>query len=489
LLDKDQAAVHLINSAFLDGMSVEQAKEEVASRLEAMGVGQRTTNYRLRDWGVSRQRYWGCPIPFIHCDDCGVVEVPMEDLPVVLPEDVTFDKPGNPLDRNEAWKSVSCPKCNEPAHRETDTFDTFIDSSWYYARFCSPDADVPVDRDAANYWMPVDQYIGGIEHAILHLLYSRFFARAMKITGHLDVEEPFKSLFTQGMVIHETYKSSNGEWLMPTQVSREGDGWIEVATGRPVVAAPAEKMSKSKKNVIDPDDIIDKYGADTARWFMLSDTPPERDIEWTEAGVLGAWRFVQRIWRVVGEVAAFGVSADSDSLSGIGGADASALALRRATHMAIFAVGDDIGALRFNRAIARLYELVNAIVSSLSSPGSESDAVRIAQVEAVTALVQLFAPMMPHLAEECWQVLGREGLVCEAAWPVHDPSLLVSDQVTVVVQVNGKKRAELRLDKGLAREAVEGACLEHESVIRSLDGLAVRKVIVVPDKLVNIVAA
>ncbi len=488
LLEKDHAAVHLINSDFLNGMSVEQAKEEVASRFEAMGIGQRTTNFRLRDWGVSRQRYWGCPIPFIHCDDCGVVEVPMEELPVVLPEDVTFDKPGNPLDRNDAWKSVSCPKCHRPARRETDTFDTFIDSSWYYARFCSPDANVPVDRDAANYWMPVDQYIGGIEHAILHLLYSRFFARAMKITGHLDIEEPFKSLFTQGMVIHETYKSSTGEWLMPTQVTREGDSWVEIATGQPVVAAPAEKMSKSKKNVIDPDDIIEKYGADTARWFMLSDTPPERDIEWTEAGVLGAWRFVQRIWRMVGEVSAFEVSAGSDDLSKAAAAGP-ALDLRRSTHMAIAAVGDDIGALRFNRAIARLYELVNAIGASLSAPGAESKAIRVAQLEAVTALVQLFAPMMPHLAEECWQVLGREGLVCEAPWPLHDPSLLVSDQVTVVVQVNGKKRAELRLDKGLTREAVEVACLRHESVVRSLDGLVIRKVIVVPDKLVNIVAA
>ena len=488
LLDKDQAAVHLINSDFLNGMSVDEAKEEVASRLEAMGVGERTTNYRLRDWGVSRQRYWGCPIPFIHCDECGVVEVPMADLPVVLPDDVTFDKPGNPLDRNEKWKSVSCPKCKGPAHRETDTFDTFIDSSWYFARFCSPKADVPVDRDAANYWMPVDQYIGGIEHAILHLLYSRFFARAMKITGHLDVEEPFRSLFTQGMVIHETYKSSAGEWLMPTQVTRQGDGWIETATGKPVVAAPAEKMSKSKKNVIDPDDIIEKYGADTARWFMLSDTPPERDIEWTEAGVLGAWRFVQRIWRIVGEVASFEVSSGSTALSDASG-DMSVVTLRRATHMAIAAVGEDIASLRFNRAIARLYELVNAIASSLSDSGASSEAVRMAQLEAVTALVQLFAPMMPHLAEECWQVLGREGLACEASWPVHDPSLLASDQVTVVVQVNGKKRAELKLDKGLARETVEETCLGHESVVRSLTGLEVRKVIVVPDKLVNIVAA
>jgi len=488
LIEKDQASVHLINSAFLNGMSVEDAKNEVARRLEEMGVGERTTNYRLRDWGVSRQRYWGCPIPFIHCQSCGVVEVPLDQLPVVLPDDVTFDKPGNPLDRNEKWKSVSCPKCNGPAQRETDTFDTFIDSSWYYARFCSPHASGPVDQDAANYWMPVDQYIGGIEHAILHLLYSRFFARAMKMTGHLSIEEPFKSLFTQGMVIHETYKSASGEWLMPSQVAREDDGWIEASSGKPVVAGPAEKMSKSKKNVIDPDDIIEKYGADTARWFMLSDTPPERDIEWTEAGVLGAWRFVQRIWRIVGEVASFDVDLGAASLRAAS-ENAAALALRRVTHATIASVGDDISALRFNRAIARLYELVNAIAASLAAQEAQVASVRVVQREAVTRLVQLFAPMMPHLAEECWRVLGQSGLVCEEAWPSHDPSLLTSDEVTIVIQVNGKKRGETSLQKGLAREAVERACLNHESVVRSLNGMSVRKVIVVPDKLVNIVAS
>ncbi len=488
LIEKDQASVHLINSAFLNGMSVDEAKSEVARRLEEMGIGERTTNYRLRDWGVSRQRYWGCPIPFIHCPSCGVVEVPLDQLPVVLPDDVTFDKPGNPLDRNEEWKSVSCPKCSQHAQRETDTFDTFIDSSWYFARFCSPHASEPVDLDAANYWMPVDQYIGGIEHAILHLLYSRFFARAMKITGHLGIEEPFKSLFTQGMVIHETYKSSSGEWLMPSQVSREGDGWVETSSGNPVLASPAEKMSKSKRNVIDPDDIIDKYGADTARWFMLSDTPPERDIEWTEAGVLGAWRFVQRIWRIIGEVAEFDVDVTAASLRAASGHPA-ALALRRVTHSTIASVGEDISALRFNRAIARLYELVNAIAASLSTGENAGTAMRVTQREAVSALVQLFAPMMPHLAEECWKVLGHEGLVCEAPWPAHDPALLASDEVTIVIQVNGKKRGELTVEKGLSREALEEACLNHDSVVRSLNGMSVRKVIVVPGKLVNIVAA
>jgi len=485
LLEKDTSTVHMVNSQFLDGMSVEDAKAEIARRMADAGIGERKTNYRLRDWGVSRQRYWGCPIPFIHCDDCGVVDVPLADLPVVLPEDINFDKPGNPLERHEQWKSVACPKCNRPARRETDTFDTFVDSSWYFARFCSPHSDQPVDKDAASYWMPVDQYIGGIEHAILHLLYSRFFVRAMKKVGHLDFEEPFRSLFTQGMVIHETYRSKSGEWIMPTQVARQDDRLIDTVTGEAVTLGPAEKMSKSKRNVIDPDDIIEQYGADTARWFMLSDTPPERDIEWTEAGVVGAWRFVQRIWRLVGQVAADDVAILPDVLHQ--SAAANVIELRKSTHMAIASVGDDITNLRFNRAIARVYELVNAVATSLSTE-DRSDELKMAQREAAVSLVQLFAPMMPHLAEECWLVLGCDGLACDAEWPNHDESLLISDKVTLVVQINGKKRAEMEFAKGADRQAVEQACLQHENVIRSLDGLSVRKVIVVPDRLVNIVA-
>ncbi len=485
ILDKDHSAVHMINSDFLDGMSVSDAKAEVARRMQALGIGEPRTNFRLRDWGVSRQRYWGCPIPFIHCDKCGIVDVPFEDLPVRLPEDITFDKPGNPLERHIEWKSVPCPKCGSAAHRETDTFDTFIDSSWYFARFCSPDASEPVDMDAAKYWMPVDQYIGGIEHAILHLLYSRFFVRAMRKVGHVDFDEPFKSLFTQGMVIHETFRTGNGDWVMPAEVAREGDGWIRVEDGKPVVSGPAEKMSKSKKNVIDPDDIIAQYGADTARWFMLSDTPPERDIEWTESGVTGAWRFVQRVWRLVNHFSGDPQPIMASVLAGI--SDSSAIELRRATHGAIAAVRDDIENLRFNRAIARVYELVNSLAASVASPLVSSE-VKLAQSEAVVRLVQLFAPMMPHLGEECWQVLGQKGLVCECEWPVHDPDLLASDKVTLVVQINGKKRAELEFAKGSDDASVERACLEDENVVRNLQGLSVRKVIVVPDRLVNIVA-
>jgi leucyl-tRNA synthetase len=485
LLEKDQSTVHMVNSDFLDGMSVDDAKSEVARRMQEMGIGEPKTNFRLRDWGVSRQRYWGCPIPFIHCYTCGVVDVPLADLPVVLPEDVEFDKPGNPLERHSAWNSVSCPKCGSAARRETDTFDTFIDSSWYFARFCSPDSSDPVDKTAASYWMPVDQYIGGIEHAILHLLYSRFFVRAMRKVGHLDFDEPFKSLFTQGMVIHQTFQSAAGDWVLPADVIRNGDNWVDASSGVPVKVGPAEKMSKSKKNVIDPDDIIEQYGADTARWFMLSDTPPERDIEWTEAGVTGAWRFVQRIWRLVNQIASYDANIHLEKLAH--SSDQSCLTLRRATHGAIAAVGDDIENLRFNRAIARVYELVNALSTLHAVDGLSSD-VKMAQREAGVCLVQLFAPMMPHLAEECWQALGLDGLVCEAAWPVHDDSLLVSDKITLVVQINGKKRAELEFEKGADRGLVERACLADENVVRNLNGMSVRKVIVVPDRLVNIVA-
>jgi leucyl-tRNA synthetase len=364
-LEKEGDNTVLINSDFLDGMSVPEAKEEIATRMEKMGIGERKVNFRLRDWGVSRQRYWGCPIPVIHCADCGIVPVPKDQLPVTLPEDVTFDKPGNPLEHHPSWKHVDCPSCGKPARRETDTFDTFIDSSWYYARFCSPHADEPVDKAAAKYWMGVDQYIGGVEHAILHLLYSRFYARAMTATGHLDIKEPFESLFTQGMVIHETFRTLNGDWVLPSDAVNQDGKWVHAETGEPLEVGGVEKMSKSKKNVVDPDDIIARYGADTARWFMLSDTPPERDIEWTEAGAEGAWRFTQRIWRLVNDAAAHA-----------GGSDAAAsLELRRAAHKALQAVTEDLSALRFNRAIARIYELANAL-AALAAGKAEAAAVR-----------------------------------------------------------------------------------------------------------------
>ena len=470
-LDKEGDNTVLINSDFLNGMSVPQAKEEIARRIEAMGIGERRVNFRLRDWGVSRQRYWGCPIPVIHCGSCGIVPVPKDQLPVTLPEDVTFDKPGNPLEHHPTWKHADCPSCGKPARRETDTFDTFIDSSWYFARFCSPHADVPVAEEAANYWMPVDQYIGGVEHAILHLLYSRFYARAMMETGHLDIKEPFDSLFTQGMVIHETFRTRTGEWVLPADAARQDGKWVHATTGEPLEVGGVEKMSKSKKNVVDPDDIIARYGADTARWFMLSDTPPERDIEWTEAGAEGAWRFTQRIWRLVNEAA-----------SSNGGSDAAAsLELRRAAHKALQAVTEDLSALRFNRAIARIYELANALQAAQGR--AEATAIR----EAARFMVLMAAPMMPHLAEECWQALGEKGFVVDTPWPKADPALLADDEITIAVQVNGKRRDEIRIAKGSPAAEVEALVRKLDSVARSLDGRPIKKVIVVPDRIANIV--
>ncbi len=478
--EKDGDQTILINSDFLDGMSVPEAKDEVARRMETMGIGERKINYRLRDWGVSRQRYWGCPIPVIHCNACGTVPVPKDQLPVILPDDVSFDKPGNPLEHHPTWKNVNCPVCERTARRETDTFDTFIDSSWYYARFCSPKALVPVDRQAANYWMPVDQYIGGVEHAILHLLYSRFFSRAMTRTGYLDLKEPFDSLFTQGMVIHETFKLDSGEWVFPADAVLLNGNWAHAKTGEPLTIGGVEKMSKSKRNVIDPEVIIERYGADTARWFMLSDTPPERDIEWTESGVEGSWRFTQRIWRLVNEAAI--ATADARSV----GSDYGSIELRRTVHRALQAVTDDLSNLRFNRSIARIYEVANALGSALqqkASPALAAPAIR----EAAEIMVLLFAPMMPHLAEECWKVLGHESAVVETPWPKADPALLAEDEVTIAVQVNGKRRDEIRVAKGLSREQIEAIVLKLDAVNRALDGRAPKKVVVVVDRIANIV--
>ncbi len=462
----------LINSDFLDGMSVPEAKEEIARRMEAMGIGERKVNFRLRDWGVSRQRYWGCPIPVVHCAACGIVPVPKEHLPVTLPEDVTFDKPGNPLEHHPTWKHVACPSCGKAAKRETDTFDTFIDSSWYFARFCSPGAAEPVNEAAARYWMPVDQYIGGVEHAILHLLYSRFYARAMMATGYMQIEEPFDSLFTQGMVIHETFRTAAGEWVLPADARLQDGKWVHASTGEALEVGGVEKMSKSKKNVVDPDDIIAQYGADTARWFMLSDTPPERDIEWTEAGAEGAWRFTQRIWRLINDAA---LRMDgSDTLQ--------SLELRRSAHKALQAVTEDLSALRFNRAIARIYELANALTAGLSGK-AEPAAIR----EAAEFLVLMSAPMMPHLAEECWAALGHRAAVVDTPWPKPDPDLLADDSVTIAVQVNGKRRDEITIAKGMAAAEVEAIVRKLDSVARSLDGRAIKKVIVVADRIANIV--
>ncbi len=468
----------IINSRFLDSLAPEAAFSEVASRLESATlagkpVARRKVNFRLRDWGVSRQRYWGCPIPVIHCKTCGIVPVPKEQLPVRLPEDVSFDKPGNPLSHHPTWKHVDCPKCGGKSQRETDTFDTFIDSSWYYARFASPGASKPVDPKAGRYWLPVDQYIGGIEHAILHLLYSRFYARAMARTGHFNVEEPFANLFTQGMVIHETFKTQDGEWVLPAEAIKSDDGWVRSGSGERLIVGGVEKMSKSKRNVVDPDTIIASFGADTARWFMLSDTPPERDIEWTEAGAEGAWRFTQRVWRMVHDAVQLARNTDDSSET---------LKLRRLTHRTIAAVTDDLGHLRFNRAIARLYELSNAIGSALSGMASKTSV-----IEAVEALILLGGPMMPHLAEECWSALGHQTMVVETAWPKASPELVAIDEVTMAIQINGKRRAEVTMPTGSSQAEVEGVVMNMDLVVKAIEGKPVRKFILVPDRIVNIV--
>ncbi|HLN86201.1 MAG TPA: leucine--tRNA ligase [Candidatus Limnocylindrales bacterium] len=483
----------MINSRFLNGMSMEEAKNEVTRRLEKETRGnnpiaQRQVNYRLRDWGISRQRYWGCPIPIIHCDKCGVVSVPEKDLPVTLPEDVSFDKPGNPLDRHPAWKNVKCPTCSGTARRETDTMDTFVDSSWYFARFTDPwNKTAPTDRKMVDEWLPVDQYIGGIEHAILHLLYSRFFTRAMHKTGHAGMDEPFAGLFTQGMVVHETYRTRNGDWIEPANVKIEGVGDARRAmlasTGDPIEIGSIEKMSKSKKNTVDPDDIIAAYGADTARWFMLSDSPPERDVIWTEEGVQGAWRFVQRLWRLVGEIA--GIKAPTTRPAAFG---EQALTVRKTAHRALAHVSDDIDKLRFNRCVAHIYELANALGDAIgqiekSPTGDLGWALR----EAGDILVRLFHPMMPHLAEECWAALGHKTLVAIETWPKLETELLVESTITLPVQINGKKRADITIARNAEKSDIEAAVLSLDAVKKALEGKSPKKVIVVPQRIVNVV--
>jgi len=471
----------LFNSDFMNGLSVPAAKRAASERLEQLASGERTIAYRLRDWGVSRQRYWGCPIPIVHCPGCGIVPVPEKDLPVELPQDVTFDRPGNPLDRHPTWKHVACPSCHGPAQRETDTFDTFFESSWYFLRFCSARAPVAFDRAAAEYWMPVDQYIGGVEHAVLHLLYSRFFTRALKRCGYVDLDEPFAGLFTQGMVCHQTYQSEAGEWLFPEEVSTDDSGRLTDAAGRPVTAGRTEKMSKSKKNVVGLDDIVDTYGADTARLYLLSDSPPERDLEWTETGIEGIWRYVNRLWRMVSEPAAALPQAGTAMAVGLSPA---LVALRRQIHKTIATVTDDLDKFRFNRAVARIRELTNALEDL---PAGEPGAGTVLR-EGLEAATLLIGPMMPHLAEEMWQTLGHEGLIADAPWPAADPDLTRDEAVTIAVQVNGKLRGTIDLPRDTASAAVEAAALALPQVVRFLDGKAPKKVVVVPNRIVSVVA-
>ena len=474
----------IYNSDFLNGLSTKDAITAAIKALLNRGAGEATTQYRLRDWGVSRQRYWGCPIPVIKCAKCGTVPVQDKDLPVLLPDNADFSEPGNPLARHPTWKHVACPTCGGKAERETDTMDTFVDSSWYFARFCDPNSSEPINKEEASYWLPVDQYIGGVEHAVLHLLYSRFFSRALRDCGLLDLKsgEPFAGLFTQGMVTHETYKSATGSWLLPEEIDKRDGQLIEISTGAPVTIGGVEKMSKSKKNVVDPMQIIADYGADVARWFVLSDSPPERDFEWTDAGVRGAWGSIQKLWALV-EAAPAADDGPADS--------GEPLELRRLAHRTVRDVTQGIEQFHFNVGIARMNELANALrkAETSTAPGMAT-----ARREALKLFAQIAAPFAPHLAEECWARLGGPnardwGMVTTAKWPTPDPALLVSDTVTLPVQVNGKKRGEVTVPANADAATVEAAARAHDDVKPHLAGLTVRKVIVVPGRIVNIVAS
>ena len=479
----------LFNSGFLDGMNKAEGISAAIAKIEEMGLGTGTTQYRLRDWGVSRQRYWGCPIPVIKCETCGPQPVAISDLPVQLPEDINFDKPGNPLDRHPTFRTgtkdnpVTCPKCGARAERETDTLDTFADSSWYFARFAGgqgnglPD-DVPFDKAAASAWMPVDQYVGGVEHAVLHLLYARFFTRGLIDCGLLDLPggEPFAGLFTQGMVTHAVYTDSDGSYVVPSDVIEDGNQLLHIDTRKLVTKGDVIKMSKSKKNTVDPNDIIEGYGADVARWFVLSDSPPDRDVEWTEAGVIGAWRFSGKIWSLVdGEAGEFGPMTTADDASG------DALALRKFAHKALDKITAGIEAFRFNTSVAQIYELTNALKKY-----KPRDAAR---AEALGILLRCLAPFMPHLAEECWAKMGGQGLCYHAPWPQADSALLVDDEITMPIQVNGKRRAQINVPADMDKDGVQALAMAMEETQRALDGLTVRKVIVVPGRIINIVAS
>ena len=473
----------IINSDFLNGLKVSDAKAAAIEKIEAMNRGQGITQYRLRDWGLSRQRYWGCPIPMIHCAQCGVVPVPDDQLPVTLPDDVTFDKPGNPLARHPAWKHTTCPACGAAAERETDTFDTFFDSSWYFARYADPhNPDKAFDKTKADHWLPVDQYIGGVEHAVLHLLYSRFFTRALKDCGYLNVEEPFAGLFTQGMVTHETYQDAAGKWLLPTDITRDENG-VTAADGKTVTVGPPIKMSKSKKNVVDPQDILDTYGADAARLFVVSDSPPDRDVEWTEKGIEGSWRFVNRVYNRVVELMDVLSAPDAAMPSSF---SATVADLRRATHKTVRDVAKSIEDFAMNKAVAQIREFSNTLFG-WSAAASQDE--RWALREAVEVLVKIINPFIPHVAEELWRHVGNSTLLVDAPWPAVDPALLTADTVTIGVQVNGKLRATITVAADADQGAIEQIALAEPNVQTAIAGKAVKKIIVVPGRIVSVVAA
>ena len=458
----------------VDVATGEEVIDETIRFAEKKGWGSGVTKYRLRDWGLSRQRYWGCPIPVVHCDSCGLVAEKKENLPIKLPDDVKFDKPGNPLDRHETWRKCKCPECDGPALRETDTMDTFVDSSWYFTRFTSYNSTTPTNEKEINYWMNVDQYIGGVEHAILHLLYSRFFARAMHHCGHLPKSaiEPFDALFTQGMVTHAIYERDNENgrptYFYPEEVEiKDGKAFLK-CDGSEVKIIPSAKMSKSKNNVVDPVAIIDDFGADTARWFVLSDSPPERDVEWTASGVEAANRHLNRVYKIVSEIIKDNTPNNENDIS-----------LTKETHKAIHDVTMGLESFGFNSAIARLYGFTNILAKSKAGADAKQAAAK--------ALVQLMGPMTPHLAEELWADLGGDGLVVSADWPKADPNFLIDDEITLPVQINGKRRTEITVQQDTDLVEIEKITLRCEAVVKALNGNTPKKIIVVPGRIVNVV--
>ena len=474
----------IINSEFLNGLSVEDAKKKAIAEIESQKRGEAKTIYRLRDWGISRQRYWGCPIPIIYCDDCGAVPVPDADLPVRLPDDVKFDKPGNPLDHHPTWKHVKCPSCNKDATRETDTFDTFFESSWYQFRYADPrNTERAFDKEKVEYWRSVDQYIGGVEHAVMHLLYARFFTKALQQCGYFNLgehPEPFSGLFTQGMITHETFKDKDGKWIYPYEATQKEDGsWVKIDDGTPVTVGDSIKMSKSKRNTVDPDAILESYGADAARLFILSDSPPERDLEWSESGIEGAWRFVNKLWRMVMEIDVDLPSLD-DKPSEFG---EKASKTRIFAHKTARDIGDDIDKFHMNRVVARCRELSNMLTELDLNKKDEL----WAYSEGINFLLRLMNPITPHVTEELWEQLGHNEWLVNTPWPQWDNALISQDTITIAVQVNGKMRATITMAPDTSKEDVEKMALSEENVQRAIDGKPIRKVIVVPKKIVNVV--
>jgi leucyl-tRNA synthetase len=471
---------YLANSEHLNGLTVSDAKEKVAAEFEERGIGTKKINYRLRDWGVSRQRFWGCPIPIIHCTTCGIIPVPEKDLPVTLPDDISFDKPGNPLDHHPSWKHIDCPKCGEKAQRETDTFDTFFESSWYFARFTSPHAENQAfSKELANYWLPVDQYIGGIEHAVMHLLYARFFTKALKKCGYLTIDEPFKSLLTQGMVVHETYQDPDGNWLYPEEVKLEGEVATRLEDNAPVKKGRLEKMSKSKKNLVSLEGIVQDYGADTIRLLLLSDSPPERDLEWSESGIEGAWRYIQKLWRFVTDIAPKLKGINTQSLGD------EAHPLRKLSHKTIKAVNQDLKKFHFNKTVARLRELHNAINDSAGKMTSDTE--NAVLKESIEILILLFNPFIPHLCEELWATLGHQTSLTDTEWPSCNESFAKDDEVTLAIQINGKLKSTILLPKDAQKDEIEKLALDLPAIKQALDNKNIRKIIIVPNRVINIV--